>query len=253
MPRFAANLSMLFTEHPLDARFAAARAAGFRAVEMLFPYATPAADLRAWMDRSGLRMVLINTPAPDWDAGGRGCAARPGQQARFRAEFETALHYARVLEAGCIHVMSGCAAGPEAETALIANLRWAAARAPDLQLTIEPINPHDMPGYFLNDFNTTARVLDAAGRPGPGLQFDAYHAHHITGDVMGAWAQHGYRAVHVQVAGVPGRHEPVGGVIDYPAFFARLDADGYAGHVAGEYRPVCNTTENLAWAQLRTT
>ena len=143
--------------------------------------------------------------------------------------------------------MAGVADGPEAEATFTENLRWAAARAPGQSLTIEPINRHDMPGYFLADYTTAARVLDAVAAPNLALQFDAYHAHRITGDVPGTWAAHGHRAVHVQVAGFPGRHEPKGGEIDYPAFFARLDAEGYAGWVSAEYAPAAATADGLGW------
>ena len=143
--------------------------------------------------------------------------------------------------------MAGAADGPDAETVFIDNLRWAAARAPDQSLTIEPINRIDMPGYFLADYDTAERVLAAVGAPNLSLQFDAYHAHRITGDVMAAWSAHGHRARHVQVAGYPGRHEPEGGEIDYPSFFARLDAEGYDGWVSGEYAPATTTDAGLGW------
>jgi hydroxypyruvate isomerase len=143
--------------------------------------------------------------------------------------------------------MSGAADGPEAEATLIGNLRWAAARAPEQSLTIEPINRHDKPGYFLADYETAARVLDAVAAPNLGLQFDAYHAHRITGDVIAAWAAHGHRATHVQIAGFPGRHEPTGGEIDYLAFSSRVEADGYGGWVCAEYAPAWLTEAGLGW------
>lgn len=247
MPRFAANLTFLFTELPLIQRFAAARAAGFGAVELLFPYDTPARDIRAGLDDNGLDFALMNVPVPDWAAGGRGCAALPGAEARFRTDFAQALDLAEVLNPGRIHIMAGCATGGRAQDTFLRNLDWAARQAPDRALTIEPINPVDMPGYFLGDFDLAARVLDRVGASNLRLQFDAYHAHRITGDVPGAWARHGARASHVQIAGFPGRHEPAGGQIDFDAFFARLDRDGYAGFVSAEYIPAGDTVAGLGW------
>lgn len=248
MPRFAANLTMMFTEHaPLD-RFAAAAQAGFTAVEVLFPYDHPSADYRARIEAHGLALVLINVPPGNWAAGERGCAAVPGQEARFRRGLRQALAAADILQPRFIHVLSGITGHPAARATFVANLAWAAALAGQRQLTVEPINHHDMPGYWLDDFDLAAGVLDEVGAPNLGLQFDAYHAHRITGDVSAAWSRHGHRAVHVQVAGHPGRHEPLAGDIDYPAFFARLDADGYGGWVSGEYRPRAATRDGLAWA-----
>ena len=247
MPRFAANLSMLFRELPLLERPAAARDAGFAGVEILFPYDEPGHLIRQALDRAGLPLILINTPPPNWTGGDRGFAAIPGGEERFRHDFRRALRYAQVLGARHIHVMAGVAEGSEARDTFIRNLAWAAATAPEQPLTIEPINTHDMPGYFLDDFDLAAEVLDTVGAPNLALQFDAYHAHRITGDVMGTWAAHGHRAAHVQVAGYPGRHEPAGGEIDYPAFFARLDSDGYAGFVSGEYTPEGRTGDGVGW------
>lgn len=251
--RFAANLDMLFTERPLPERFAAARAAGFEAVELLFPYAMPAQALRAALAAQGQTLVLINTPAGDWAAGERGLAAVPGRQEEFRVAARAAIRHARAVPAGRVHVLAGIAQGPRARAAYLDNLAWMAAEAPDVPLSIEPINPVDMPGYFLNGFDQAAAILDELDAPNIGLQFDAYHAHRITGDVLGTWARHGRRAVHVQVAGAEGRHEPQGGQIDYPAFFARLRADGYGGCVSGEYHPKTTTEQGLGWVQLRTT
>ena len=249
MPRFAANLSMLFREHPLLERFAASKAAGFDLIELLFPYEANGADLRRILGQTGQSMVLINTPPPNWTGGDRGFAAIPGGTARFQHDFKRALRYAEALNVQYIHIMAGVAAGDEARETFTENLRWAAAHAPDQGLTIEPINSHDMPGYFLSDFDLAAEVLDDVNAPNLALQFDAYHAHRITGDVMAAWAIHGHRAAHVQVAAAEGRHEPHAGAIDYPAFFARLDADGYAGTVAGEYDPAARTEDGLSWTK----
>jgi hydroxypyruvate isomerase len=245
LPRFAANLTLLFTKRPVAERAIAARKAGFGAVEVLFPYASP--DWPKALKDAGLPVVLINTPAPDWAQGGRGVAAQPGQAARFRAEFDQALEMAERVKAARIHIMAGLAKGPKAHDTFLENLSWAVAQAGNRLLTIEPINAFDIPGYFLNDFDQAARILDTLNAPTLALQFDAYHAHRITGDVPGTWAKHGHRAAHVQVAGHPGRHEPSEGEIDYPAFFATLDRDGYQGWVSGEYHPRNHTENGLGW------
>lgn len=247
MPRFAANLTLLFTEHPLLDRPAAARQAGFDAVELLIPYDAPAPDLARALTDAGAHVALINTPAPDWAAGQRGLAAVPGQQANFRASFDTALNYAAHLNPDHIHIMAGLAQGPDAHATYLENLHWATQHAPDQSLLIEPINPHDMPGYFLSDFAQAAAILDAVNAPNLALQFDAYHAHEITGNMPAAWAQYGPRASHIQVASAEGRHEPNTGAIDYPTFFALLDAQNYQGHVAGEYFPAHRTEDGLDW------
>lgn len=247
MPRLCANLDFLFTERPFPDRFAAARAAGFKAVEILFPYAHDAGEIATRLDGEGLQLALINVPVPDWNSGGRGSAALPGQAARFRDEFARASDLAARLGAGHVHVLAGLAEGPQAHATYLDNLAWAADNAPGQSLTIEPINPHDMPGYFLNNFAQAAQILDTLSRPNLHLQFDAYHAHRITGDVQGLWARYAARTVHVQVAGSPGRHEPMGGEIDYPAFFSTLDAEGYAGWVSGEYHPAGRTEAGLQW------
>lgn len=248
MPKFCANLTWLFAERPFMERFRAAREAGFEAVEVLFPYDCPVQQMRDELVWNDLRFVLMNCPPPNATGGLQGFAAIPGLQDRFRRDFERCLRYAQVLRPEHIHIMAGAAEGAEAEAVFIDNLKWAAARAPRQGLTIEPINRADMPGYFLSDFATAARILDAVGADNLRLQFDAYHAQHITGDAMAAWAAHGARAAHVQVAGFPRRDEPVAGAIDYPAFFARLDADGYRGWVSGEYRPAGRTEAGLGWS-----
>lgn len=247
MPRFAANLTMLFSELPFLDRFEAAREAGFEGVEVLFPYDAPAQETRDRIVLNDLTFVLMNTPPPNWAGGDRGFAAVPGAGDRFRHDFDRCLRYAGVLRPRHIHIMAGIAEGPEAEAAYLANLAWAAARAPSMSLTIEPINRVDMPGYFLSDFETAVALLDRVGAPNLALQFDAYHAQRITGDARAAWDRFGARAVHVQIAGHPGRHEPEGGDIDWQAFFARLDAGGYRGWVSAEYNPKGPTRDGLGW------
>ncbi|MCR8722785.1 hydroxypyruvate isomerase family protein [Frigidibacter sp. ROC022] len=247
MPRFAANLTMLYPEFPFLERFDEARADGFEAVEILFPYDDPVKEITERLTRLGLPLVLINAPPPNWAGGERGFAAVPGREERFRSDFRRALRFARAMKPQHIHIMAGVAEGPAARATFADNLAWAAAEAPRQSLTIEPLNPIDMPGYFLNDFGQAADLLDEIDAPNLGLQFDAYHARIITGDVPAAWDRWGRLARHVQIAGTPGRHEPVKGEIDYPAFFDRLDSDGYTGWVSAEYRPAKRTSEGLGW------
>jgi len=247
MPKFAANLTFLFRELPFLDRFEAAAEAGFAGVEVLFPYDDAAGEITRRLRANGLAMVLINAPPPNWAGGERGFAAVPGGSERFRHDFRRAMRFAEALGAGHLHLMAGKAQGVVARRTYLDNLAWAAAQAPKMNLTIEPINPTDMPGYFLSDFDMAAEILDEVNAPNLGLQFDMYHAQMITGDGMAVWDAHGHRARHIQVGGLPGRHEPVKGEIDYPAFFARLDAEGYAGWVSGEYNPAGRTDEGLDW------
>ncbi|WP_371225035.1 hydroxypyruvate isomerase family protein [Roseovarius sp. 2305UL8-3] len=248
MPRFAANLTMLFQEVPMLERFELAKEAGFDVVEILFPYEEPGQDIRSALIRHDLSLCLINCPPPNYNGGARGFAAVPGGEDRFRYDFKRALRYASLLKPTFIHIMSGEAEqGDAAHQTLVENLRWACAEAPEQSLTIEPINTDDLPGYYLCDFDHAVAVLDEVGAPNLGLQFDAYHAHKITGDTMALWDRLGSRAVHVQVSAAEGRHEPVKGAIDYPAFFDRLDRDGYAGVVSAEYHPAGRTSDGLGW------
>jgi 2-dehydrotetronate isomerase len=249
MPRFAANISLLFSELPFLDRFTAAKAAGFEAVEILFPYDCPARDIQMALGEAGLPLVLINTPPPNWTGGDRGFAAIPGGQERFRYDFKRALRYAGALGAEIVHVMSGVAEGAEAKATLIENLRWATDIAPKQRLTIEPLNGVDMPGYFLSDYDLAAEVLDAVAAPNLALQYDAYHAQMITGDALAVWHGHGGRAGHVQIADAPGRVAPgLGGAVDFEGLFAALEADGYDGFVSAEYHPGEKGTEaDLGW------
>lgn len=249
MPRFAANLSMLFKEFPFIERFAAAKEAGFDAVEVLFPYDEPGHEIARELQVNRLSLVLINTPPPNWTGGDRGFAAVPGREDRFRHDFKRACRYAKALDSTFIHIMAGPAEGDAAHACFIDNLRWAADHAPQQQLTIEPINTGDMPGYFLADFDLADDILNAVNAPNLGLQFDAYHAHKITGDMAKTWEACRDRTVHIQVSDPDGRHEPSDKVIDYPAFFAQLDAEGYKGHVSGEYIPRGRTVDGLDWAR----
>jgi 2-dehydrotetronate isomerase len=241
--RFAANLTWLFTEAPMLDRPALARAAGFDGVEVLFPYDHPLPDWQAALD--GTPVALINTPPGDWAAGERGFAAVPGAEARFRTDFRMALDRAAGLRATRIHVMAGNAEGPEAEATFRANLVWAASFGHPL--TVEPLNRFDMPGYFLNDYDQAARILDDLAQPDVGIQFDLWHATRIHGDAAAVWARHAARSAHVQIAGLATRNEPGGGGFDLTGFCRGLDAAGYAGWTAAEYRPAQGTLSGLGW------
>lgn len=247
MPKFCANISFLWKDMTVPNRIRAAAAAGFEAVEILFPYDDPVPEVRRALDGTGLKLALINCPPPNYAGGARGFAAVAADRDRFRTDFRRSLRYAQSLGAQHLHIMSGAASGPEAEAVLIDNLSWACESAPEQSLTIEPINMHDMPGYFLNDFDLAARVIGAVGAPNLGLQFDAYHAHRITGDLMGTWEKHRALVRHVQFADYPGRHEPGTGEVALSAFFDRLDADGYDGWASAEYAPSGLTDDGLGW------
>lgn len=248
MPRFAANLSLLFTEWPYIDRFEAAATAGFQAVEVLFPYDLAAKETRRALVRNGLQLVLMNAPPPNYAGSDPGYAAIPGGEARFEYDLKRALRFAAELRPGLIHLMAGKAKGDEARATMIRNLRWAADHAPAQRFTIEPLNCGDQPGYFLDDYALAAGILDAVDRPNVGLQFDSYHAQRIHGDAARVWKDYGARAFHVQIAATPDRSEPGSGEIDFPTLFSAIDASGYAGWVSAEYRPgTARTEDSLGW------
>lgn len=247
MPQFCANLTWLFTELPFLERFRAAKEAGFDAVEVLSPYDFNAQDIVNELTQHELHMALINCPPPNYTGGPQGFAAQPDMTDRFRTDFMRALRYAQTLGAQHLHIMSGVASGEAAKAAFVDNLRWAAAAAPAQSLTIEPINNDTLPGYYMNDFDLGREIVETVGADNLRLQFDAYHAAKITGDVMGTWAAMRDITTHVQVAQTPDRGEPDKGEIDYPAFFAQLDAEGYTGWISGEYKPRTETIGGLGW------
>ena len=245
MPRFAANLSMLYPEHAFLDRFAAAAADGFAAVEYLFPYAYDAGELVARLRDHGLEQVLFNGPPGDWERGDRGLACLPGREAEFRAGVASALDYAGALGCPRIHVMAGIVPEDMAREALhttyTRQLRWAAERAAEqgVDILIEPINTRDIPGYFLNRQDEAHRVVAEAGLANLKVQMDLYHCQIVEGDLatkVRAYVPTG-RVGHVQIAGVPERHEPDVGELNYAYLFEALDACGYAGWIGCEYRP----------------
>ncbi len=252
MPRFDANLDYLFLEQDsLPARIAAAAKAGFKGVEMLRPYATPAAGVKEALTAAGVEAGLINSPT-DPEKGTMGHAALPGEEAVFEAEVRQARDYAAAIGAGRIHVLSGRidpASAPARDT-LIANLRRAAPEAQrrGVTLLIEPLNGHDQPGYFLNRAEQGAEIVEAVGHPAVRLQFDCYHTQVQQGDVLrrleGVLALVG----HIQIAGPPARVSPDQGEVNYPWLLAEIDALGYGGWIGFEYRCPDGTPAGLAWA-----
>ena len=253
MPRFAANLNWLFTEHPFLDRFAAARAAGFAAVEFPSPYEHPAAAIAARLRDEGLRCVLFNLPMGDKAAGDFGIACRPGREAEFRAGVARAIEYATALEVPRLNCIAGTIrAGEDAarlRATLVANLRHAARElaAARIELVIEPINARDVPGFLVPRSPGAAELIAEVGDGNLGLQCDLYHTA-MMDDPCEAILE-GLRPVirHIQFADVPGRGEPGTGNLDLPALFCRIDASGYAGWVGAEYRPSRRTEETLAW------
>ena len=246
MPKYAANLTMLFTEVPSLDRPGLAAQAGFDGVEILFPYDHPVKDWQAAL--AGMPLALINTPPGDWASGDRGHAAVPGMEETVRPHCPRAADIATRLGAGKVHIMAGVAKGPQATEVFVENLMWAAQTAPELGFTIEPLNAEDWPGYFLNDFDQAARILqdlDPSSRVG--LQFDVWHAARIHGDAQAVWEKHRDLVNHVQIAGFPARAEPGGGGFDLTAMFRDLDEKAYDGWVAAEYRPARATVHGLGW------
>lgn len=253
MPRFAANLSFLYPDLPFLDRFAAAARDGFDAVEFLFPYEFPAAEIAIRLRDHGLTQALFNVSPGDWDAGERGLAARPGHEARFHAAVEQALTYAHTLGCRQLHVMAGlCEADAERQYATyLENLRWAASIAAPLgiDLLLEAINPRDMPGYLLSRQHEAHEVAAATGAPNVKVQFDLYHCQIVEGDLTTRLRRDlaGGRVAHVQIAGVPSRQEPDRGELNLDHLLAEIDASAYTGFVGCEYRPRGDTSEGLAW------
>ncbi len=253
MPRFAANLSMMFTEVPFLDRFARAAEAGFKAVEFLFPYEFPAADIAARLRDNGLALVLFNAPPGDWAQGERGTAALPGRQQEFRDGVARALDYAAALSCPRLHVMAGLTPEGAAYDALLAtyaaNLAWCAEECAGagVKPVIEPINHRDIPGFFLNTTDQAAAVIRAIGPERLGMQFDLYHCQVTEGDLVTRVERHLPLIAHMQVADTPGRHEPGTGEVNWPFVFARIDALGYRGWIGCEYRPADGTEAGLGW------
>jgi len=255
VPKLAANLSWLFTELPLRERFAAAADAGFRGVEVLFPYELAAETVRERLEAHGLELVLVNLPPGDWAAGERGLAALPGREADFAAAVRTGLAYARTCGVPLVHAMAGIVP-PGADRAAyvetyVANLRRAACAAAPVGVTvlIEPLNARDNPGYLLRTTAEAIAIIERVDEPNLALQLDLYHAQISEGDLAHRMRALAGRYAHVQIAGNPGRDEPDHGEVNYAYLLAVLDELGYDGWIGCEYRPRADTRAGLRWAQ----
>jgi hydroxypyruvate isomerase len=255
MPKLAANLSMMFKEAPFLDRFAAAAECGFVGVEYLFPYDFPAEEIAAQLTRYGLTQALFNLPPGDWAKGERGTAALPGRESEFMAGLERALTFACATKCPRLHAMAGnWPTGRdrrEGRAVYVANLRRAAERAADegVTLVIEPINLRDMPGYFLNTTDEAINVIEEVGRDNLKLQLDLYHCQIMEGDLAMHIRRLAGRYAHVQIAGVPERHEPDHGEVNFPYLLELLDEVGYGGWVGCEYTPAAETRAGLGWAR----
>ena len=268
MPRFAANISMMFNEVPFMERFARAAANGFTGVEFLFPYDFEPEAIAAELKRHGLEQVLFNLPPGDWAAGERGLAALPGREAEFRDSVDTAIRYAKALNCPRLHAMAGLIQEPVPESAqqsapgnvsretfssnyqiYLENLRFAARKLAehDLTLLIEPINTRDMPGYFLNHQAEGHAILAELNEPNVKVQMDFYHTQIMDGDIWKTYERYRDGVGHIQIAGVPERHEPDAGEVNYPWLFAQLDQAGYDGWLGCEYKPRGETEAGLGW------
>lgn len=253
MPRFSANLSLLFCEHEFLDRFDAAARAGFTAVEYISPYEHPPEVVAERLRRNGLEQALFNLPLGDWSAGERGIAILPDRVEEFRAGVDKAIRYATAL--GCTQV--NCIAGiapagvPTSvlEDLLVENLAYAADRLEraGIRLLVEPINTRDMPGYFLTTSGQALAIMDRVGSRNLYLQYDVYHMQVMEGDLARTIEANLARIAHIQIADNPGRHEPGTGEINYPFLFGHLDSIGYRGFVGAEYRPAKTTEAGLGW------
>ena len=255
MPKFAANLTMLFNELPFLDRFEAAAKADFKAVEFLFPYAWPAQEIKQRLDAHGLTLVLHNLPAGNWEAGERGIACHPDRVDEFRTGVGTAISYAQALGVSQLNCLAGKAPAGVSESVLnetlVSNLRFAAAelKQAGLRLLIEPINTFDIPGFFLTGTAQAVALLDAVGADNAFVQYDIYHAQRMEGELAATMQKQLGRIGHIQLADNPGRNEPGTGEINYPFLFAHLDRIGYDGWIGCEYKPATTTQAGLGWRQ----
>ena len=253
MPKFAANLTMLFTEVSFLERFALARKAGFTRVEYLFPYAFKAQDLKAELETHGLEQVLFNLPSGDWAAGDRGIAASPGREAEFRAGVPRAVEYAKVLGVSRLNCLAGKRVPGFSDEqhwqTLVENAAFAATELAEhgLELLIEPINHFDVPGFFLNRTGQALALLDEIARPNVRVQYDVYHAQREEGELAATIGKHLDRIGHIQIADNPGRHQPGTGEINFRFLFRRIDELNYPGYIGLEYAPTPDTAGSFVW------
>jgi 2-dehydrotetronate isomerase len=253
MLKFAANLSFMYNEYAFLDRFAAAAADGFKGVEYLFPYEHPAEEIRRRLDDNDVSQVLFNAPPGDWAKGERGLASLPGREDEFRGSIEKALDYTRVIGNQTLHVMAGLSV-PGVErvrqrAVYMNNLAQAAREAATIGLTvvIEPINTRDIPGFFLNRQDEAQAICSELNEPNLKVQFDCYHCQIVEGDLATRLRRDMPTIGHIQVAGVPERHEPDTGEVNYPFLFSLIDELGYSGWIGCEYRPAAGTRAGLGW------
>lgn len=251
MPKFAANLSFMFTEVPFLDRFERAAAAGFKAVEYLFPYDFPAEDLKSRLEANGLSQALFNLPPGDWENGERGLAALPGRESDFEQALKSALKYAEATGCKLLHAMPGLSHHGADRAVYIANLKKAARMAGDHGVTIiiEPINTRDIPGFFLNTTSDARAVIYEVASSNIGLQFDLYHRQIQEGDVARAIREYASLTRHYQIASPPDRGEPDDGEMNYKYLFKCIDETGFDGWVGCEYKPRGKTEDGLGWAE----
>lgn len=251
MPRFAANLTLMFNEVPFLDRFEAAAKAGFTAVEFLFPYAYPAEEIGKRLQDNGLTQALFNLPPGNWDAGEKGFAALPERFDDLKQSLVIALPYAKATSVKRLHLMAGLAdrKDPKAVAAFRKSVTWAAEFfAPHgIDIVLEPLNARNTPNYFLNDFGFARDQINDLKIPNLKLQFDIYHCQILHGDVTMRMREMMPIIGHIQIASIPSRHEPDGEELNYPFLFAELDRVGYASFVGCEYNPRGKTTDGLAW------
>ncbi len=255
MPKFAANLSMLFTEHDFLDRFKAAADAGFKGVEYLFPYDFAANDVADALKANGLTQVLHNLPAGDWGAGERGIACHPDRVSEFREGVDKAIEYAKTLGCQQLNVLAGKVpagvAEQQARETFVENVRFAADKleAEGIRLLAEPINTRDIPGFFLHNTRQALEIFDEVGSSNVALQYDIYHMQIMEGDLAPTMEANLDRIAHIQLADNPGRHEPGTGEINYPFLFKFLDEHGYRGWIGCEYKPANGTEAGLDWVR----
>jgi 2-dehydrotetronate isomerase len=253
MPKFAANLTLMFNEVPFPQRFAAAAEAGFTAVEFLFPYDHTPQEVGRWLKEHGLKNVLFNMPPGDWVAGERGLASLPGREETFRAGVARAIEYAHALGTPRLHAMAGLLpAGADRSkhrAVYLENLRYSARELAKhgLVLLIEPINTRDIPGYFLNTQEEAHAVREEVGAANLKVQMDFYHVQIVEGDIAMKFRKYFEHVGHIQVASVPERNEPDDGEVNYRYLFRLIDDLGYGGWIGCEYRPRAGTAQGLGW------
>ena len=253
MPKFAANLTMLFSELPFLERFGAAAKAGFQGVEYLFPYAYPKDELADRLREHRLVQVLHNLPAGNWEAGERGIACHPDRVDEFREGVARAIDYAQALGCRQLNCLVGVppagVSGELVRYVLTSNLRYAAGHLAEagIRLLVEPINTFDIPGFYLSRTDQASALIGEVGSDNLFIQYDIYHAQRMEGELAGTLARHLPRIAHIQLADNPGRHEPGSGEINFPWLLGHLDELGYTGWVGCEYKPATTTVEGLGW------